>query len=39
MPTVKTKHGKRKAQADSYAKMHGGKMKMNPGYGSEKKSY
>lgn len=48
MPTVKLPNGTTrtfpynaigKAQADSYAKMHGGKMKMNPGYGSEKKSY
>jgi|TARA_R100001460_G_scaffold22772_2_gene46263 hypothetical protein len=47
MPTVKTKNGKKvfpynavgKAQADSYAKMHKGKIKMNPGYGMEKKSY
>jgi|TARA_R110002020_G_scaffold383798_1_gene594451 hypothetical protein len=45
MPTVKVK-GKKdkvfpytavgKAQANLYAKMHGGKVKNNPGYGMEK---
>jgi len=45
MPTVKAK-GKKdkvfpytavgKAQANLYAKMHGGKVKNNPGYGMEK---
>tara|TARA_Y100001980_G_C14377392_1_gene180453 strand:+ start:179 stop:334 length:156 start_codon:yes stop_codon:yes gene_type:complete len=46
MPTVKGKNGKRvfpynavgKAQADSYARMTGGKIKNNPGYGMEKKT-
>jgi hypothetical protein len=46
MPTVKLKGGKNKvfpynamgkAQAHHYAKMHGGKVKNNPGYGMEKK--
>ncbi len=45
MPTVTGKNGKRvfpynavgKAQADSYARMTGGKMKYNPNYGMEKK--
>jgi len=49
MPTVKSKLGTRvfpynavgKAQAYHYAKLSGGKMKNNPGYGMEKnmKSY
>ena len=47
MPTVKLKGGKDKvfpynamgkAQAHHYAKMHGGKVKNNPGYGMEKKN-
>ena len=46
MPTVTGKNGKRvfpynavgKAQADSYARMTGGKKKDNPGYGMEKKT-
>ncbi len=46
MPTV-TVNGKKKvfpynavgkAQAYSYAKMHGGKIKNNPNYGMEKKT-
>tara|TARA_R100001443_G_scaffold113260_1_gene127693 strand:+ start:2115 stop:2267 length:153 start_codon:yes stop_codon:yes gene_type:complete len=45
MPTVKVKGKSRqfpynavgKAQADSYAKMSGGKKKNNPGYGMEKR--
>ena len=45
MPTVNSKAGKRvfpynavgKAQADSYARMTGGKVKQNPNYGMEKK--
>ena len=46
MPTVKLPNGQKrtfpynaveKAQADSYAKMHKGKKKNNPGYGMEKK--
>lgn len=44
MPTVKVKGKTKKfpytatgkAQADCYAKMHGGKKKNNPGYGMEK---
>jgi len=46
MPTVITSEGKKvfpynavgKAQAKCYANMHGGKIKMNPGYGMEKKT-
>ena len=46
MPTVITKSGKKvfpynaigKAQAKCYANMHGGKIKMNPNYGMEKKT-
>jgi hypothetical protein len=47
MPTVITSDGQKKvfpynaigkAQAHSFAKMHGGKIKMNPNYGMEKKT-
>ena len=46
MPTVKVKGKKRvfpynavgKAQADSFARMTGGKKKNNPDYGMEKKT-
>ena len=46
MPTVKMSNGKKKvfpynavgkAQAHSFAKMSGGKLKNNPSYGMEKK--
>jgi hypothetical protein len=48
MPTVKLSSGKKKkfaynavgkAQAHAYAALNGGKVKMNPNYGSEKDSY